>query len=82
MSQSYFMLGQVYDELILEGFWDLPESYYEACIHILPKSRTAQKCFKQLRENLVLGYSGSRGTLIPNQEYQRLEKLRVKAGVQ
>ena len=79
-AKAYRLLGQVYEELILAGFWDLPEIYFEKCINYAPKSKIAKSCFNKLKDNVVLGYSGSRGTLIPQQEYSRLEKLRIKAG--
>jgi tetratricopeptide (TPR) repeat protein len=79
-SKAYRLLGQAYDELIVEGFWDLPEIYYEMCIHYSPRTQIAQNCFKRLKNNVTLGYSGSRGTMVPSQEYERLETLRKKAG--
>jgi hypothetical protein len=79
-AKAYRLLGEVYDELIVEGFWDLPEMYYEMCIDYAPKSKIAKSCYTKLKENVTVGYSGSRGTLIPTTEYQRLEKLRKKAG--
>lgn len=80
-ARAYRMLGEAYDELIVEGFWDLPEVYYEKCIDYAPNSKLAQSCYRNLKNNIVVGYSGSRGTAIPNQEYERLEVLRKKAGL-
>ena len=79
-AEAYLMLGQVYDRLILAGFWDLPENYYETCIDYSPKTKLSKTCFDRLKNNITLGYSGSRGTLIPDQEYKRMDRLRVKAG--
>lgn len=80
-AQAYSMLGHAYDELVLEGFWDLPEVYYEMCIDYWPKSTLAKNCYRKLKDNITIGYSGSRGTMVPSQEYQRLEDLRKKAGL-
>ena len=80
-AQAYYLLGNIYDSLILAGFWDLPEVYYEMCIKYSPKSSIAKKCYNRYRDNIVVGYSGSRGTLIPNYEYERLEDLKKEAGL-
>ena len=80
-SESYLLLGKIYDELIVEGYWDLPEVYYEMCINTSPNSKVAKQCFRNLKDNVTLGYSGSRGTMVPSQEYERLERLRAKAGL-
>lgn len=80
-AKSYYLLGTVYDELIVEGYWDLPEVYYERCIHFAPKTDIAKKCFENLKSNVTLGYSGSRGTMIPSQEYKRIDKLRKMSGI-
>lgn len=80
-AKAYYMLGNIYDSLILAGFWDLPEVYYEMCIRYAPKSKMSKLCYAKYRDNIVLGYSGSRGTMIPHVEYQRLEKLKAMAGV-
>lgn len=78
---AYQMLGKVYDDLLVEGYWDLPEVYYELCIRLKPKSKLAQQCYSRFRDNIVLGYSGSRGTMIPAKEYDRLLQLAEMAGV-
>jgi len=80
-ARAYSTLGYIYDELIVEGFWDLPEMYYEMCIRYAPKTKIAQTCYRQIRNNITLGYSGSRGTLIPSQEYERLDELRKLSGL-
>lgn len=78
-AHSYLYLGKTYDQLVTAGFWDLPELYFELCIDEVPHSGLAKNCFKQLKETITLGYSGSRGTFIPVKEYRRLELLRAKA---
>ncbi len=80
-AKAFRLLGEAYDELIVEGFWDLPEVYYEMCIEYAPKSKIARTCYRKLKQNITVGYSGSRGTMVPNVEYQKLEVLREKAGL-
>lgn len=78
---AYQMLGRIYDDLVVEGYWDLPEVYYELCVRLSPKTKLAQQCYARFRENMVIGYSGSRGTLIPAPEYDRLLELARIAGL-
>lgn len=80
-AQSYQILGTIYDELVEEGFWDLPETYYEMCVRYAPKTKLAKKCYKSFKDNITLGYSGSRGTLIPSAEFARIEELRKLSGL-
>ena len=80
-AEAYYYLGNIYNSIIISGFWDLPETYFEMCIRYVPKSKLAKKCYKEYRSNIVLGYSGSRGTVIPHFEYEKMEKLRHLAGV-
>jgi tetratricopeptide (TPR) repeat protein len=80
-ARAYRLLGRAYDELVIEGYWNLPEVYYEMCINHAPGSNDAKRCFRSLKENVTVGYSGSRGTMVPSQEYKRLDRLRKKAGL-
>ncbi len=80
-AKSYKLLGKAYDELVIEGYWDLPEVYYEMCIDYAPKTQDAKDCYRSLKSNITVGYSGSRGTMVPSQEYERLDRLRKKAGL-
>ncbi len=80
-AKAYYLLGHIYDELVIEGFWDLPEVYYENCIRYSPQTPLAQVCFKRFKNNITLGYSGSHGTMIPVKEYERIEELRKISGL-
>ncbi len=78
-AKAYYLLGKTYEDIVTAGYWNLPELYFELCIDQVPHSKLAQSCYKRYRENIVLGYSGSSGTLIPEDEYRRLKTLREKA---
>ena len=77
----YRQLGQVYEVLKDAGFWDIPLVYYEACIKELPKSPIAKKCYREVEEEITLGFTGSAGTFIPESEKKHLQKLREMAGL-
>ena len=44
-AQTYLKLGELYDQFPSLGFWELPEQYFEACIHTKPSSKVAQQCY-------------------------------------
>lgn len=72
----YNQLGDIYDDLGEISFWELPEHYYEACINEAPKTKIAKECYKNLSEEITLGFSGSSGIHIPPEEIKRLETLK------
>ena len=76
LSKIYLQLGVVYDRLGDVGFWELPEAYFEACIRKTPHSEVAQQCYRFLERNVVLGFTGSAGTFLPNDEVVRLQELK------
>tara|TARA_B100000749_G_scaffold280896_1_gene280705 strand:- start:77119 stop:78258 length:1140 start_codon:yes stop_codon:yes gene_type:complete len=79
-AEKYFKLGQVYEVLKDAGFWDVPLVYYEACIKEKQKSAIAKKCFKEVEQEITLGFTGSAGTFIPAAEKNHLNRLRAMAG--
>jgi hypothetical protein len=79
-AKIYLLLGSIYDQILTEAYWDLPETYYESCIRHAPMTPLAKQCFGHFRDNIVLGYSGSRGTFIPKIENDRLKELRQLTG--
>ncbi len=75
LAQAFYALGQSYEALDNVGFWNLHETYYEACVRALPKSDVARSCFNRLQASVFMGYSGSGGILVPPSERQRLQEL-------
>ncbi|MEZ4871457.1 MAG: hypothetical protein R2827_04255 [Bdellovibrionales bacterium] len=59
LAQKYYELGQVYEVLKDAGFWDVPLVYYEACIKEYPRSAVAKDCFKQVEQEITLGFTGA-----------------------
>lgn len=78
-AQYYHQMGEIYESLIDLGFWSLPESYYEACVREVPKTTTAKKCFRDYERNILMGFSGSAGVFIPEDEQQKIKELRSVA---
>ncbi len=61
------------------NFWTLHERYYELCIQERPKSVTAQSCYGKLSDSVLLGYTGSSGLHLPEEEKVRLGRLKALA---
>ncbi|MBK7891337.1 MAG: hypothetical protein IPJ84_10955 [Bdellovibrionales bacterium] len=61
------------------NFWTLHERYYELCIQASPKTPTAQSCYGKLSDSVLLGYTGSSGLHLPEEEKVRLDRLKALA---
>jgi hypothetical protein len=77
-SHALYLLGRAYEVLDELGSWNLHETYYEACIDKDPKTAMAKRCYSRLEASLYMGYSGSSGTHLPNEERERLKRLKDK----
>lgn len=77
-AHALYLLGRAYEVLDELGSWNLHETYYEACIETDPKSPMAKRCYSRLEASLYMGYSGSSGTHLPNEERERLKRLKDK----
>lgn len=77
-AHALYLLGRAYEVLDELGSWNLHETYYEACIDKDPKSAMAKRCYSRLEASLYMGYSGSSGTHLPNEERERLKRLKDK----
>ncbi len=75
-AEAYVMLGQSYEVLDDLGVWNLHEMYYESCVRRLPQSDLAKNCFQRLQSSIQLGFSGSAGVNIPENETKHLEELK------
>lgn len=71
-ARAMFVAGQTSEATRDMNFWTLHESLYEQCIRELPHSTIAQQCFKRLSDSITMGYTGSSGTNIPDEERGRM----------
>jgi len=58
-------------------FFSLSDLYLKDCIKRYPSSPIAKKCYQEYADNLEAGYSGSAGTVIPQEEKTELLKLKA-----
>jgi limonene-1,2-epoxide hydrolase len=76
LGESLYLLGVSYEVTKDIAMWSLHENYFEACIRKLPKSKWANQCYESLEKNIYFGYTGSRGTFIPDEVEQKLKELK------
>ncbi len=75
--EALFLLGTCAGGLRSPLWWDVDELYYEACVRENPRSPLAKRCYERLAERVTLGYTGSAGTFIPDDEQTRLDELKA-----
>lgn len=74
-AEAFLMAGLSYEALRDLNIWSLHEIYYAGCIHKQPHSSLAQNCYRFYEESIYLGYTGSGGSSLPDDELQRLDVL-------
>jgi hypothetical protein len=75
--QVLYWLGKIDYNLEHSYFYSLAEVYLKNCVKQYPKSQYARKCFKQYKDNLEMGFTGTSGTNIPEDEMKLLEELKT-----
>ncbi|NUN06924.1 MAG: hypothetical protein HUU57_14325 [Bdellovibrio sp.] len=55
----------------------LPELYLKKCVTEFPSNPVAKKCFKEFKDLMIIGYSGSGGTNIPADVSAEMEKMQT-----
>lgn len=78
-AEAFFLLGQSYEATRSSKFSNLNEFYYKACIHRLPHSELAMKCFGGYEGSLSSGFSGSSGLSIPPSAFRYMGDLKELA---
>lgn len=74
--EALYLLGLCAGALRSPLAWDVDLLFFEACVRENPRSKLSRRCFQQLSERVYLGYTGSAGTFIPDDELARLAELR------
>jgi hypothetical protein len=79
LGQALYLLGVAYEAVKDLAMWSLHEDYYETCIRKVPHSEWSAQCYRKLEESVLLGYTGSAGTSIPEDVEKRLNELQKLA---
>jgi len=75
-AEAYYLLGMT-EALVGRTTWLSQTDYYlEASVRSAPKSKTALKALDALEQQILMEYSGSGGTNIPDEIEANLEELR------
>lgn len=77
--EALFLLGVCAGALKSPLLWDVDLLFFETCVRENPKSMLARRCYSQLSDRVYLGYTGSAGTNVPDDELARLAELRALA---
>ena len=76
IAEALYLIGSSYDVLGDLGFWSLGETYFQACIRRAPHTEMSERCFDRYENSIILGYTGSRGTVIPSAVRTHLNGLK------
>ena len=75
VAEAYYLLGAV-ETRIGQSFWESPADFYlEMAIRMAPGSDSGRKAYAMLEEETVLGFTGSGGEHLPDEERARLDEL-------
>jgi hypothetical protein len=77
--EALWLLGLCASALQSPLTWEVDGLFFEACVRENPKSKVSQACFEQLDQRITLGFTGSGGTRVPEDELARLAELRAIA---
>lgn len=76
VAEAYYLLGST-SSMLEHSFWiTRSDFYYETAIRLAPGAPFAPKALAQLEESLILGYTGSSGTHVPDDVELLLAELR------
>ncbi len=75
-AKAYEILGDIYSHFSEISIFMVPESYYELCVTIQPKTLLAKECVKKYQNKITLGYSGSMGSTVPEFEKVKMQYLK------
>lgn len=60
-------------------FYSLSNRYLLECVDLVPHSPQAQQCYQLYEDRIILAYTGSGGTDLPEEVREELEKFKKKA---
>lgn len=78
-SEALYELGLIYENIGEIGAWSMNEDYYDLCIHTMPHSEIAKKCFARFQESTIAGFSGTSGLNIPEDVQKKMNELHAVA---
>jgi len=79
-AEAQLLLGICYMSLDQQAYLGLDAAYLTSCVRRDPSSVIARRCFGLLEESVILGFSGSSGTHVPDDIQAELDELRAAIG--
>jgi cytochrome c553 len=74
--KAYLWLSRLEDKLNQNYLYSLSDIYLKKCVQNYSHTSEAHDCYKEYRKNIIIAYSGSAGTFIPDDIKAELEELR------
>lgn len=71
-----YWLAVVDREMTHSFFYSLADMYLKECLLKFPESAVANRCYKEYEKQMILGYTGSAGTNIPQEVLEDLKSLK------
>jgi cytochrome c553 len=78
-ARALYLLGVASEATRDTNFWGMHETYYEQCIRLRPVTEQSRQCFGRLKDSVLMGYSGSAGTVVPPSIQKRLDSYELLA---
>lgn len=78
-ARALYLLGISSEATRDTNFWGMHETYYEQCIRLRPRTEQSRQCFGRLKDSVLMGYSGSGGTVVPPAIQKRLDSYQLLA---
>jgi hypothetical protein len=77
LAEAYYLLGAV-EARIGQDFWASPADFYlEVAVRMAPGSEAGRRAYALLEEETLLGFTGSGGEHLPDEERARLDALKA-----
>jgi len=77
----YYWVGKCDASLQSSYIFSLTNLMFEHCIDLAGKSSQGEKCFEEVESQIVLGFTGSSGVHLPEDQISKLNALRKKVGL-
>jgi hypothetical protein len=77
IAEAYYLLGMIEAQTTFGTLAAESDFYLETAVRMAPTGPIGRKAFDLLEERTVLGWTGSRGTQMPNDVRDKLEALRL-----
>lgn len=74
-ARALYWMARSSRQLDRSFFYSLSDLYLRDCVMKYPATEYAHQCLKEYKESITLGYTGSAGTSIPDEEKKKIEYL-------